>query len=188
MLSYGRVSPVADHCPNGRSTSPTRTRAECSIPVSGSFLGTETPIFDIAKYYQPSDRKDMLVRNTHLGSALASYFSGTLTSPSLSPAHAVVLMRGHGFTVQGPSIADVVLRAIYTQQNAGIQTTSLLTHAAHFGPGPAGADVGGGGASVTFLSEEEGEGATEMTRQSALRPWRLWVREVEALGLYVNMA
>ena len=138
------------------------------------FLGTRTPVFDIGNYYEPGDRKDMLVRNTKLGAALASRFGTT------QPDHAVVLMRGHGFTVKGSSIMDVVLRAVYTQQNAGIQTTALLTSAAYFGKSAR--------YEVTYLSEEETEGSTEMTKWSAARPWRLWLREVEAQGMYVNMA
>ena len=149
------------------------------------FLGTETPVFDIRKYYEEGERKDMLIRNTRFGAALASYFGPVDSSNSVQPTHAVVLMRGHGFTVQGTGVLDVVLRAVYTQQNASIQTTALLTRAAHFGHGSQQQD---GTSSVVFLSEEESEGATEMTRWSAVRPWRLWLREVEAQGLYVNMA
>ena len=145
------------------------------------FLGTSTPVYEIERYYEAGDRKDMLVRNTRLGSALASHFGEG------SPEHAVVLMRGHGFTVQGPSIMNVVLRAVYTQQNAGIQTTALLTRAAYFGPGQH--QTGGATSSgVTYLSEEEFEDAADQIRRSAARPWRLWLREVEAQGMYVNTA
>lgn len=147
------------------------------------FLGTQTPVFDIAKYYKEGDMQDMLVRNTHLGGALASHFASEGGNDG-KPAHAVALMRGHGFTVQGSSIQDAVLRAVYTQQNASIQTTALITRAAHFGL--AGATAGTSGVGVTYLSEKESEGATEMTRWSAMRPWRLWLREVESQGLYVN--
>lgn len=143
------------------------------------FLGTQTPVFDIGKHYKSGDRKDMLISNTRFGAALASHFGD-----GSEPAHAIVLMRGHGFTVQGPSIMDVVLRAVYTQQNAGIQTTALLTRAAHFGTNPPSSE----GPGVLYLSEEETEGASDMTIRSAARPWRLWLREVEAQGLYVNMA
>lgn len=145
------------------------------------FLGTSTPNFDIGKHYQPGDRKDMLVSNTRFGSALAAQFGD-----GQEPSHAVTLMRGHGFSVQGGNIMEAVLRAVYTQQNAGIQTTALLTRAAYFGPGQqtAGASADSG---VTYLSEEETEGATVMTKWSVGRPWRLWLREVEAQGMYVNM-
>lgn len=145
------------------------------------FLGVDTPVFDIGRYYEPGDRRDMLVKTTKFGAALASDFG-----QGVHAEHAVVLMRGHGFTVQGKSIVDVVLRAVYTQQNAGIQTTALLTRAAYFG----GAQQDTNDAyrsGVQYLSEEETEGSTEMTERSAARPWRLWLREVEAQGLYVNM-
>lgn len=152
------------------------------------FLGTHVPVYDIAKYYQDGDAQDMLVKNTRLGNALASHFS-TATSTSTTkglPDHPVVLMRGHGFTVAGPSIQDSVLRAIYTQQNATIQTTALTTRAAHFGP-PGTADQGNA-QQIQYLSGTECEAALEMTRWSAYRPWGLWLREVEAMGLYVNTA
>ncbi|KXL41538.1 hypothetical protein M433DRAFT_146338 [Acidomyces richmondensis BFW] len=93
-------------------------------------------------------------------------------------------MRGHGFTVQGVDIVDVVHRAVYTQQNATIQTTALLTRAAHFGPIHYTTEED---TAVRYLSGEESQGATQMTKWWALRSWRLWSREVEAQELYVNV-
>lgn len=156
------------------------------------FVGTHTPVFDIAKHYESGDTQDMLVRNTRLGAALAASFADF--PDATTPDHVVALMRGHGFTVVGPSIMDTVLRAVYTQQNARIQTTALITRAAHFGlaggrpPPPSGSDVrpGDSDAGVHYLNVKETEDAAQMTRWSALRPWRLWLREVEASGLYVN--
>jgi ribulose-5-phosphate 4-epimerase/fuculose-1-phosphate aldolase len=121
---------------------------------------------------------DMLIRNTHLGAALASKFSDIVDGET--PTHNVVLMRGHGLTVLGPTIQDAVLRAIYTQSNATIQTTALLTRAAYFGP------LAKSSEEIKFLSEEEATAALQMTRWSAKRPWGLWLREVEAANLYVN--
>lgn len=92
-------------------------------------------------------------------------------------------MRGHGLTVLGPTIQDCVLRAVYTQSNATIQTTALLTRAAHRAES---AQVQGVGEGVHYLSEEEAAGAMEMTRWSAMRPWTLWMREIEACPIYVN--
>lgn len=89
-------------------------------------------------------------------------------------------MRGHGFTVQGESIEEAVLRAVYTQKNASIQTTALLTRAAH---------ANGQLSSVPeikYLDEGEIQGATLMTQESAYRPWGLWVKEVESHSFYVN--
>jgi len=122
----------------------------------------------------------MLVRNTYLGAALASCFSDSPTATS--PDHAVVLMRGHGFTTQGANIEQCVLRAVYTQQNASIQTTALLTHAAHF----SGRDTQT--PEIKYLDEEESQASGVMTDWSAYRPWGLWTREVEAHDLYVNQA
>jgi len=140
------------------------------------------PIYDNAKYVRPGiDTPDMLVRNTHLGAALASHFAN---AEATSPDHTVVLMRGHGITVQGPTIQDCVLRAIYTQSNATIQTTALLTRAAFQAQLPPGEKMINEG--IHFLSEEETAAGMEMTRWSAKRPWGLWLREVEAAGLYAN--
>lgn len=142
------------------------------------FLGNKVPVFEIADAYRPEDKQDMLVRNIHLGSALASQFSEH-GNEGEEPDHSVVLMRGHGFTVVAPAIQDCVLRAIYTQKNAMIQTTALTTLAAH---------TGGKAQDVRYLSDQEAAGAAEMTRWSAMRPWRLWLREVAAANLYVNLA
>jgi ribulose-5-phosphate 4-epimerase/fuculose-1-phosphate aldolase len=148
----------------------------------GGFLGTRTPVYDNAEYIRAGvDVPDMLIRNTHLGCALASHFADS--ESGTSPDHAVVLMRGHGLTVLAPTIQDCVLRAVYTQKNASIQTTSLLMHAAYFGSSRAATAPT---PEIKYLSEDESRAALDMTRWSALRPWGLWLREVEATGLYVN--
>jgi ribulose-5-phosphate 4-epimerase/fuculose-1-phosphate aldolase len=126
------------------------------------------------------DVPDMLIRNTHLGSALASHFADS--ESGTEPDYTVVLMRGHGLTVLGPTIQDCILRAVYTQKNATIQTTSLLTQAAYFGSNTAAASK----PEIQYLSDDESKAALEMTRWSAMRPWGLWLREVEAAGVYVN--
>ena len=88
-------------------------------------------------------------------------------------------MRGHGFTVVGSRIEECVFRAIYTKENATIQTTSLTLNAAyHRRPETAPA--------VEYLSEEEMAGTLAMTQWGWTRAWGLWVREVEAAGLYIN--
>lgn len=146
------------------------------------FLGKHTPSWDIGNAYQDGDTHDMLVSNRRLGESLAMFFG----HPGPSPERYVVLMRGHGMTVCGPTIPDAVLRAIYTQQNAGVQTTALVTRAAHFGIA-SGADTAGMG-ELKYLSGKETEDTESMTRWSANQPWRLWLREVEAAGVYVNSA
>ncbi|GKT50049.1 decarboxylase tropJ [Colletotrichum spaethianum] len=89
----------------------------------------------------------------------------------------VTLMRGHGFTVVADSIELAVMRAVYTQKNASIQTTALMIQGVTRTTG-----------SVRGLSKEECAGSDQTTRWSMLRPWHLWVKEVEENTLYVNSA
>lgn len=92
------------------------------------FLECESPVFDASHYTLLNEKHDLLIRTIRLGGHLAAFFG----SQDLPPEHSIVLMRSHGFTAQGQSIMDAVLRSIYTQQNASIQSTALLTYAAHF--------------------------------------------------------
>lgn len=141
------------------------------------FLGSNVPIWDIADAQQPDDVSDLLVRNTHLGGSLAASFAGASPDGG-SPEHVIALMRGHGFTVLAGSIQDCVMRAVYTQKNASIQTTALITRAADSSAtGP-----------VRYLSPKEVADTTWSIAKSAHRPWGLWLREVEACGLYANSA
>jgi ribulose-5-phosphate 4-epimerase/fuculose-1-phosphate aldolase len=129
----------------------------------------------------------MLIRDTRFGAALASYFSSAPEDNGTSVEHNVVLMRGHGFTVVAEGIVECVVRAVYTQQNASIQTTALLTRAA-YGLITSGAEKKL--PEIRYLNAAETK-ASEMITQSAgtaLRPWGLWLREVEKEELYVNEA
>lgn len=147
------------------------------------------PVFDVVDYLRPSDVPDMLVKSSHLGLALAKCFDGD---------NAVTLMRGHGMTLVAPNIESAVLRAVYTQKNASIQTTALLMQAAYFGSGTrthTAKDIGaaevnatttGEGTDLHYLSPEESAAATEATLWSVQRPWDLWRKEVGACGLYSN--
>jgi ribulose-5-phosphate 4-epimerase/fuculose-1-phosphate aldolase len=91
-------------------------------------------------------------------------------------------MRGHGFTAAGASIEESVFRAIYTAENARVQSASLnLQYAA--GTSPLKRD-----APLYFLDDTELLAATRMTQWSVMRPWDLWAREVEGNGLYTTDA
>jgi ribulose-5-phosphate 4-epimerase/fuculose-1-phosphate aldolase len=142
--------------------------------MAGFLRAQGAPVFDVADHLRSGDKRDMLVVAEHTGAALAACFDD---------GGAVALMRGHGFTAVGESIEEAVLRAVYTQKNADIQTMALTARRAYVGDGGR-AKAGG----VHYLSEEEASAATEMTKWSAQRPWGLWVREVEASPLYVNSA
>ena len=84
-------------------------------------------------------------------------------------------------SVIAPDIEACVLRSIYTQKNASIQSTVLTT-------ARAACPSGNGTPQPQYLSAEEAAAAAQMTLWSSGRPWKLWVREVEASGMYVNEA
>jgi HCOMODA/2-hydroxy-3-carboxy-muconic semialdehyde decarboxylase len=108
------------------------------------FLGDGAARFEIRDF--AGDATDLLVRSGALGAALAK----TLGSGN------VVLMRGHGSTVVGPTLKHAVYRAIYTEVNA-----RLLTDALRLG-------------AVEYLSAGEAL-ATMKTNEGQLeRPWALW--------------
>jgi ribulose-5-phosphate 4-epimerase/fuculose-1-phosphate aldolase len=140
--------------------------------------GKQVPRFDIAQVYAEEDVRDLLIRTSRLGEHLAACFAEK-RDEGYNP---VVLMRGHGFTVAGASIEECVFRAIYTAENARVQSASLSLQLAA-GTGPLKR-----GESLYYLEEAELDAATQMTQWSVMRPWKLWVREVEAGGLYVNTA
>ncbi|KAK3358295.1 class II aldolase and Adducin domain-containing protein [Lasiosphaeria ovina] len=139
------------------------------------FLGAEgVLVYNITEYLEQGDLRDMLVRNEHLGSALARFFDD---------GNSVTLMCGHGFTTVGDSIQQAVLQAVYTQKNAAIQTAALTIGAPSASMAPRAAL-----SSIQYLTKEEAQATADMTKWSSGRPWKLWTREVEASGLYVNSA
>ncbi|KAM0799444.1 class II aldolase and Adducin N-terminal domain-containing protein [Usnea florida] len=186
------------------------------------FLGTHVPVFDIAEHYTRTSTHDLLVNTPNLGSALASHFSnpdsyvarvGTagaaLASTFFSskdgdnnnntptadaqPDHAVVLMRGHGFTALGNSVPEAVFRAVYTLQNARVQTTALMLRdvkmgAVERGRGREEREKGVQDEGIRWLGDKEVGGCRKMGLDTARRSWGLWVREVEANGFFVNEA
>ena len=113
------------------------------------FLGAGVPLFEIRN---AGGMTDMLVRNPQLGRALAATLGGK----------PIVLMRGHGATMVGASIRQVVYRAIYAAQNAALQMEAMR--------------IG----EVTYLANEEAAKAAEANDAAVDRPWGLWERE--ALG------
>ena len=113
------------------------------------FLGTGAPVFEIR---DAGGMTDMLIRTPLLGEALA-------ISLADKP---IVLMRGHGATMVGGSIKQVVYRAIYAALNAGLQMD-----AARLGE-------------AMFLDPEEAVKASDLNDSVLERPWALWKRQ--ALG------
>lgn len=121
---------------------------------TAGFLPQNVPTFEIRDV--AGNDNGMLVQDMALGAALAK----TLDTSS------VVLMRGHGMAVVGPSVRHAVFRAIYTQLNAQIELEAL-----RLGP-------------VVFLNPLEAarvDAANEGTLLSANpRQWRLWEAQAEA--------
>ena len=109
-----------------------------------SFLWSGVPVFDIRRTREDND---LLIRDQPLGQALA----GALGACNC------VLMRGHGMTVVGENVPEVVFRAVFTQVNARLQAEALRLE------GP-----------LQYLSDEEGRRATESNRPTIERPWDLW--------------
>lgn len=123
--------------------------AASSVPLRpmyhvAGFLAAGVPVFEIRK---SAGMTNMLIADAALGQVLA----GTLGDK------AVVLMRGHGNVVVGPSVQVAVYRAIYTEINARLQAQAIAL-----------------GGEITYLSKEEGEKADVVQQQVVMRPWELW--------------
>ena len=108
--------------------------------------GPHIPVFDIKNAAGPTD---MLVRTPALGVALAESLAGSQ----------MVLMRGHGATIVGEAVRQVVFRAIYAVQNAGLQVVAMQL------------------GEPLYLDGEESKLASEMNNRVVDRPWSLWRAE-----------
>ncbi|PNP38005.1 hypothetical protein TGAMA5MH_10104 [Trichoderma gamsii] len=130
------------------------------------FLNPEgVPVHDSARDVVAPTVPDLLVRNTHMGAALAKRFED---------GNKVTLMRGHGYTVAAKSIELAVFYAIYTQKNAAIQTATVGLIAA----------AGGSMQNLRLLNENEARERTASVATTAKRAWDLWVVEVSNSTLY----
>lgn len=112
------------------------------------FLGLSTPVYEIRDH--GGDATDLLIRSRELGISLAETLG----------KHNVVLMRGHGATVVGDSLRQVVYRSVFTQANAELQ---LQAH-----------QLG----EVEFLTPGECETASRSVGSQVDRAWNLWKDEV----------
>lgn len=130
-----------------------------------------TPVFHMAGFmgaaplpvYIAPAGSDMLIKNSELGTALASH---------LSPEVPVVLQHKHGFTTFGGSVEEAVYRAVYTQTNCRLLGKAL--------------ELAGERGGVEFLTKEECNACSEMNKKTQDKAFRLWLREVQVNPLYVN--
>lgn len=77
-----------------------------------ALLGRDIPVWDIADGFGDTD---LLVRTMDQGRALAGALG----------AGRVALMRGHGSLIAGRTAREVVITAVYMEQNARLQTRAL---------------------------------------------------------------
>ncbi|WP_324698861.1 class II aldolase/adducin family protein [Novosphingobium sp. RL4] len=115
--------------------------------ICGFLEGVSQP-FDVADH--AGDASDLLIRNEGLGAEFARHLDGA----------AVGLMRGHGFTTVGASVAQAVFRAIYTVRNCEVQAAALQL------------------GSPKYLSSGEARSCEETTIGQADRAWNLWVHDL----------
>jgi ribulose-5-phosphate 4-epimerase/fuculose-1-phosphate aldolase len=136
------------------------------------FLGTNVPVWDPATEYKkdPQLVQHMLVRDTRMGASLAKALG---QGDDGQPKEPLALMRGHGFVCTGDSIEMVIARSVYTAQNARIQKEAL-------------AMAGGRSEDIVVFSDQEAHDAGQSTISGAVKPWPLWLAEVENNPLYKN--
>ena len=167
------------------------------------------------------EKHDRLVRSQNLGAAFAIKFGRTSTSSGFlysklsegvssvtgshkdkeaqtEPDYAVMLMRGHGFTVAARGIEEAVYMAIHTVLNARVQRESLQMSGVYFGSTVEGSVPEKGGSiksgkakpaeEVQYLSVKEATDAWETARESGWleRGWLEWRKVVERNPLYEN--
>jgi ribulose-5-phosphate 4-epimerase/fuculose-1-phosphate aldolase len=119
--------------------------------LMAGFLGTGVPVFEIRGV--AGDASNMQITDNARGVALAKRLGNA----------GIVLMRGHGDTVVGPTIKVAVARAIYAEINARIEMEALrLGHPVFFTAGEA--------ETMRKMEDEE---------RSVIRPWELWKAQAE---------
>lgn len=145
------VAVVHSHSPSVIPFAVTKQALRPVFHMSG-FLAAGSAHFEIL---DAAGDTDMLIRSSYLGEALARSLGG----------HSCVLMRGHGSTVVGGSIEQVVYRAIYAEVNAKLQLAAQ------------------GLGDITFLNEAEAKLASDMNDGQIPRSWNLWVKRLGAIDL-----
>jgi HCOMODA/2-hydroxy-3-carboxy-muconic semialdehyde decarboxylase len=113
------------------------------------FLGEGAPTFEIREV--AGDTSDLLIRDAALGHALAVSLA----------SHTAVLMRGHGSTVVGNDLQQVVFRAIYLEKNARIQAEAMRM------------------GEIIPLTPGEAEAADAANNGQIGRAWALWKRALQ---------
>src|SRR5580658_4310100 len=113
---------------------------------NAGFLGLGVPLFEIRK--SAGDGTDLMILTPNLGKDLAK---------KLGKDAAVILMRGHGDSVVGPSLPNAVFRAYYTEINARQQLQAIT--------------IGG---PINFMTRAESLTSNDAMLRASARPWALW--------------
>jgi HCOMODA/2-hydroxy-3-carboxy-muconic semialdehyde decarboxylase len=121
---------------------------------NASFLGFGAPVFEIRKHVAGSD---LMISTAELARAMASM---------LGDEAQVVLLRGHGNVVVGPTVRVAVFRAYYTEINARQQLQAIML----------------GGDDVVYMDESECRTTDKMMIANTDRPWALWKAKLSADG------
>jgi HCOMODA/2-hydroxy-3-carboxy-muconic semialdehyde decarboxylase len=142
---------VHSHSPTVVPFTVTRAKLKPLLHNAG-FLGLGAPLFEIRKH--EGHGTDLMVLTPELGKALAR---------TLGKDAAVVLMRGHGDSVVGPSLPNAVFRAYYTEINARQQLAAIT--------------IGG---PISFMTKAEAVTSNDAMLRASARPWALWRKKVLA--------
>jgi ribulose-5-phosphate 4-epimerase/fuculose-1-phosphate aldolase len=136
---------VHSHSPTVVPFTVTRAKLRPLLHNAG-FLGLGAPLFEIRK--SVGDGTDLMILTPDLGKDLAK---------KLGKDAAVVLMRGHGDSVVGPSLPNAVFRAYYTEINARQQLQAI--------------SIGG---PINFMTKAEALTSSDAMLRASARPWALW--------------
>jgi ribulose-5-phosphate 4-epimerase/fuculose-1-phosphate aldolase len=140
---------VHSHSPSVVPFSISRKAKLLPVCHMSGFLGMCTPVFEIRDH--AGDSSDLLITNSKLGAALAKTLG----------ACDCALMRGHGSTVVGSNIPEVVFRAVYTEQNARLQSEAMSM------------------GDFTPLSEGEAVTSARNIASQINRAWDFWVMRAQ---------
>jgi HCOMODA/2-hydroxy-3-carboxy-muconic semialdehyde decarboxylase len=136
---------VHSHSPTVVPFTVTRAKLRPLLHNAG-FLGLGAPLFEIRK--SAGNGTDLMILTPSLGKDLAK---------KLGKEAAVVLMRGHGDSVVGPSLPNAVFRAYYTEINARQQLQAMT--------------IGG---PINFMTRAEAVTSNDAMLKASARPWALW--------------
>jgi len=136
---------VHSHSPTVVPFTVTRAKLRPILHNAG-FLGLGAPLFEIRTC--AGHGTDLMILTPELGRDLAR---------KLGKEAAVVLMRGHGDSVVGPSLPNAVFRAYYTEINARQQLAAIT--------------IGG---PINFMTKAEAITSSDAMLRASARPWTLW--------------